>query len=129
MKYSLWTAYGDSKIFAGNKIGLKFQGPCQGSGADPTGWAVISITTLCAYKSKGHGGNFLRHISNLTEHLSSLLFVDDTYLIHINLKDEETPTVTHKAMKDSISIWGQLLIASEGEFKPPKSFYHLIYFC
>ena len=38
-------------------------------------------------------------------------------------------TVAHQAIQDSISNWGQLLIASGGEFKPPKCFYHLISFC
>ena len=68
-------------------------------------------------------------ISNLTINLAALLFVDDTDLIHINLKAEETVTVAHPAMQDSISNWGQLLIASVRAFKPPKCFYHLISFC
>ena len=68
-------------------------------------------------------------VSNLTGHLAALLFVDDTDLIHINLKAEKNVKVAHQAMQDSISNWGQLLIASGGEFKPPKCFYHLISFC
>ena len=68
-------------------------------------------------------------ISNLTGNLADLLFVDDTDLIHINLKSEETATLVHQSMQDSISNWGQLLIASGGSFKPPKCFYHLISFC
>ena len=42
-------------------------------------------------------------ISNLTINLAALLFVDDTDLIHINLKAEETVTVAHQFMQDSIS--------------------------
>ena len=38
-------------------------------------------------------------------------------------------TVAHQAMQDSISNCGQLIIASGRAFKPPKCFYHLIYFC
>ena len=68
-------------------------------------------------------------VSNLTGHLASLFFVDDIDLIHINLKVEETITVAHQATQDSISKWGQFLIASGGSFKPPKCFYHLISFC
>ena len=88
MKYFLWTAYGDSKNFSGSTIELKFQGLCQGSGAAPEGWAVIIITIICAHKSKGRSGHFVCPISNLNGHLEALLFVDDTDLIHINLKDE-----------------------------------------
>jgi hypothetical protein len=43
MKYFLRTAYGDSTDSANSKIEVKFQGLCQGNGAAPTGWAVISI--------------------------------------------------------------------------------------
>ena len=120
MKCFLQTAYGDSKNFSGSTINLKFQGICQGSGAAPAGWAVISITIICAHKRKGHGGHFLCPICNLTGHLAALLFVDDTDLIHINLKAEETVTVAHQFMQDSISNWGQIIIASRGAFKPPK---------
>ena len=88
MKYFLGTAYGDSKNFDGITIELNFQGLCQGSGADLEGWAVIIITIICAHKSKGHGGHFVCTISNLTRHLAALLFVDYTYMIHINLNYE-----------------------------------------
>ena len=67
-------------------------------------------------------------ISKLTGHLEALFFVDDIYLIHINLKDEETVTAAHQTMQYSIYNWGQILINSEGAFKPPKCFYHLISF-
>ena len=68
-------------------------------------------------------------ISNLDGYLADLLFVDDTYLIHINIKVEETVTVSRQAMKYSISNWGKILITSLGAFKPPKCCYHLISFC
>ena len=129
MKYFLWTAYGDSKNFDDSTIELNFQGLCQGSGAAPAGWAVISITIICAYKRKGHGGHFVCPISNMTGHLAALLFVDDKDMIHNNLKAEETLTVSHQAIQDSISNWSQLLIASGGSFKPTNCFYHLISIC
>lgn len=55
MKYFLRTAFGDSKDFAGSSLEVKFQGLCQGNGAAPAGFAVISITILHAHKRKGHG--------------------------------------------------------------------------
>ena len=111
IKYFLWTAYGDSKNFSGSTIELKFQGLFQGSDVATVGWAVISITILCANKRKVHGGHFVCLIFNLTRNLAALLFVDDTDMIYINLKAEETVTVTHKDTQDSISNWGQLIIA------------------
>ena len=58
----------------------------------------------------------------MTGHLAALFFVDDTDLIHINLKSEETVTVSHQAMQDSISNWGQILIASGGHSNHPSVF-------
>ena len=129
IKYFLWTAYGDSNFFSGSTIELNFQGTCQGSGAAPLGWALIRITILCAHKRNGNGGHFVCPISNLTGHLAAKLFLYDTDLIHINIKAEENVTLAHQTMQDSISNWGQLLIASGGALKPPNCFNHLISFC
>ena len=86
MKYFLRTAYGDSTHCAGSTIELKFQGLCQGNGAAPAGWAVISITILDAHKRKGHGGHFVCPISNLTGYLAAILFVNNTDILHIDLR-------------------------------------------
>jgi hypothetical protein len=59
MKYFLHTAYGDSNDFANSKIEVKYQGLCQGNGAVPAGWTVISITVVQAHKRKGHGATFI----------------------------------------------------------------------
>ena len=76
------------KNFFVSTIELKFQGLCQVSSAAPAGWAVISITIICAHKNKGHGGHFVCPISNLTGHLEALFFVYYTYAIQINLRAE-----------------------------------------
>ena len=98
MKYFLRTAYGDSKHCAGSTIELKFQGLCQGNGAAPAGWAVISITILDAHKRKGHGGHFVCPISNLSGHLAAILFVDDTDILHIDLRGNQTVHEAHSAL-------------------------------
>ena len=128
MKYFLRTAYGDSTHCAGSTIELKFQGLCQGNGAAPAGWAVISITILDAHKRKGHGGHFVCPISNLSGHLAAILFVDDTDILHIDLRGNQTVHEAHSALQESIYNWGQLLIATGGAFKPPKCFFHLLSF-
>ena len=63
MKYFLRTAYGNSKRFRGSKIGLKFQELCQGNGAAPAGWAVISIVILGAHKREVHGAKCVCPVS------------------------------------------------------------------
>ena len=63
MKYFLRTVYGDSKNFRGSKLEGKFQGLCQGNGAAPAGWAVVSTSILGVHKRKGHGAHFICPIS------------------------------------------------------------------
>ena len=128
MKYFLRTAYGDSKEYVGSTIEVKFQGLCQGNGAAPAGWAVISITIINAHKRKGHGGHFLCPISRREGHLAAILFVDDTDLIHIDMEQDQSVYQAHAAMQESIENWGQLLIATGGSLKPSKCFYHMISF-
>ncbi len=55
MKFFLRTAFGDSSDFAGALAEVKTQGLCQGNGAAPAGWAVISILILNAYKRNDMG--------------------------------------------------------------------------
>jgi hypothetical protein len=96
MKFFLRTGFGDSKSFAGGGISIKMQGLCQGNGASPAGWVVISICILRAHGKKGHGAKFLSLITKLQHHLSAILYVDDTDLLHINLtKDELVEDVFH----------------------------------
>jgi hypothetical protein len=129
MKYFLRTAYGDSKSFANSKIEVKYQGLCQGNGAAPAGWAVISITILRAHKRKGHGATFACPITKLKFVLAAVLFVDDCDLIHIDMVRDETALETFDKMQSSVNSWGKLLIGSGGAYKPDKCFYHLISFC
>ena len=128
MKYFLRTAYGDSKDFAGSKIEVKFQGLCQGNGAAPAGWAVISITILQAHKEKGHGAHFVCPISDRTGHLAAILYVDDTDIVHLDMRADQAVEEAHVSLRDSVHNWGQLLVATGGAFKPVKCFYHLISF-
>ena len=128
MKYFLQTAFGDSKNFANATLEIKYQGLCQGNGAAPAGWAVISITILGAYKRAGHSATFVCPISKQSGKLSAILFVDDCDLIHIAMDKTEGPAMTHQRLQDAITDWGMLLIATGGGLKPPKCFYHLMAF-
>jgi hypothetical protein len=85
MKNFLRTGFGDSTSFAGGGISIKMQGLCQGNGASPAGWAVISICILRAHGKKGHGAKFICPITNLQQHLSMILYVDNTDILHLDL--------------------------------------------
>lgn len=128
MKYFLRMAFGDSRDFRGSKIEIKYQGLCQGNGAAPAGWAVISITILNAHKRKGHGATFMCPITRVTTALAAILYVDDCDLIHLDMASEDSVFVTFEKMQESVLNWGRLLIAAGGAYKPVKCFYHLISF-
>jgi hypothetical protein len=90
MKFFLRTGFGDLTKFAGKGIHIKTQGLTQENGASPAGWAVISIVILNAHGKKGHGAKFIRPTTKLSYHLSVILYVDDTDLLHINLEEDES---------------------------------------
>ena len=103
MKFFLRTGFGDSKTFAGGGISIKTQGLTQGNGASPAGWAVISICILGAHGKKGHGAKFVCPISNQQHHLSAILYVDDTDILHINLTQDESVDEVHSAIQSSVN--------------------------
>ncbi len=103
MKFFLRTGFGDSTSFAGGGISIKTQGLCQGNGASPAGWAVISICILWAHGKKGHGAKFICPITNLQQHLSAILNVDNTDILHIDLTKDESIDDVHVAIQDSVN--------------------------
>ena len=90
MQFFLRTAFGDSKSAAGFRIEIKTQGLCQGNGAAPAGWAVVSIVILRAHSKKGHKASFRCPISGVSSSLAALLYVDDTDVIHLRMETVES---------------------------------------
>ncbi len=88
----------------------------------------MSICILGAYGKKGHRAKFYCPITNLQHHLSAILYVDDTNLLHINLTKDKTVDKVHAAIQDSVNSWGNLLIATGGVLQPSKCFYLIISF-
>jgi hypothetical protein len=77
---------------------------------------------------KGHGAKFLCPITRRTHHLSAILYVNDTDLLHIDLTKDETVDKVHAAIQDSVNSWGNLLIVTGGALQPNKCFYSIISF-
>lgn len=125
MKFFLRTAYGDSADFATSSVEVKSQGLCQGNGAAPAGWTVISITLLNAHKERGHSATFLTPVSGKERKIAAIIYVDDTDLLHIDLDERESLEETHWALQESMLSWGRLLLASGGSLKPEKCFAYL----
>ncbi len=128
MKFFLRTTYRDLNTAAGLCVDIKMQGLCQGNGAALIGWAVVSITIICAYKRKGHWMKIVCPVSKLIGHTAAVLYVDDTDFIHLDLGKEDTVEEAHSRLQGSVLSWGNLIIATGGSFKPSKCFYHFISF-
>jgi hypothetical protein len=106
VKIFLQMGFGDSTSFAGGGIRIETQGLCQGNGAAPAEWAVISICILRLHSKKRHGAKFLCPISKLKEHLSAILYVDDTDLLHIYLTKDKHMDEVHAAIHESVNSQG-----------------------
>jgi hypothetical protein len=120
MKFFLCTSFGDSWSYAGSVIDIKTQGLCQGNGAAPAGWAVVSIVILNAHKKAGHGAKFLCPISLIRTNQAAVLFVDDTDVIHLDMDQVEDEYEALSGLQRSVTSWGDLLIATGGSLKPSK---------
>lgn len=126
MKFFLRTAFGDSTTFAGGGVEYKTQGMCQGNGAAPAAWGVVSITIINAHKRQHSGATFLCPISAIKRAVAGVLFVDNTDLMHLDMSQQVTYEEVHYEMKSSIHNWGGLLGATGGALKPEKCAYTLI---
>jgi hypothetical protein len=133
MKFYLRTGYGDSTGYAGGSNDSsgdtrKTQGTCQGNGAAPAAWTVMSIPMIAAQQRKDHGAHFIAPISSKEGHLIGGLFVDDTDLFHLDMQVNKNIHQAHSSLQDSIVNWGNLLIATGGALKPIKCSYYLSLF-
>jgi hypothetical protein len=133
MKFFLHTGYGDSEGYAGGDQNdsidpIRTQGMCQGNSASPTVWTVTSIPMIAAHKRKGHGAHLTAKMLEITGHLVNGLFVDDTDLIHLDMRTIKTTMEVHNNLQESVINWGKLLIAMGGALKPAKCLYYLTLF-
>ncbi len=99
MKFFLRTGFGDSTLFSGGRISIKTQGLCQDNGAASAGWAVISICIIGVHRKKGYGAKFLCPITQLQQHLSAILYVNNTDLLHIDLTKNKSVKEVHRAIQ------------------------------
>ena len=83
---------------------------------------------IAVHKRKGHGVHLIAKMSETTGHLVGGLFVDDTDLIHLNMRTIVTTLEAHAKLQESVINWGKLLIARGGALEPAKCSYYLISF-
>ncbi len=107
IKFFLRTGFGNLDSYAGGDYDesddpIRTQGMCQGNGASPTAWMVTSIPMIATHKRKGHGAHFIAKILENTGHLVGRLFVDDTDLIHLDMRTIKTTLEAHIKLQESV---------------------------
>ena len=127
MDHYIRTAFGDSETPYGKKPeDPPPQGILQGNGAGPAGWFAISTLLIDAMKQAGYGYHDWTLIRNRAFHISTLAFVDDTDLIHVNNDPRVTTAQLIEEAQAALTLWEGLIRASGGALAPEKSYWYLI---
>jgi hypothetical protein len=103
MKFFLRTGFGDSTDFVSWTLSIKTSGLCQGNGASPAGWAVVSICIISTHKKKGHGVHFISPITKLKSHLVGIIHVDDTDLVHFCMGEDQGKEESFYFLQEAIT--------------------------
>jgi hypothetical protein len=83
MQFFLRTGFGESTVSYGSSITNLLQGLCQGNGAAPPGWQLLSALMITVHKAQGFGMKLLSPITGMLICLAGILYVDDTDLIQM----------------------------------------------
>jgi hypothetical protein len=82
MKFFQKTAQGDSMTFMGGRgKDNPLQGLCQGNGATPACWLMLSTVLMHCYQRQGFGLRIISPISSAIIDFLGEIYVDDTDLI------------------------------------------------
>ena len=130
MKFYQRTAFGDSTSFMGGRDrDNPLHGLCQGNGAAPACWLMVSSLLMHCYHRKGWGSSLLSPISGTLISFLGEIYVDDTDLI-IMRPTYMTADDLWDDLQTSVKGWGDLLLATGGALNPSKcSWYLTDYIC
>ncbi len=121
MKFFQRTARGDSTTFMGGRDkGNPLQGLCQGNGAGPACWPMLSSVLMHCYKRQGFGSRINSPISGTIIDFLGEIYVDDTDLI-ITRPEFTTEQETQEGLWEVAWAWASGLNATGGAINPEKS--------
>ena len=123
--FFLRTGWGESKGFIGGNILKILHGLCQGNGAAPTSWLVLSSVLVTIYKNLGFSSRVESPITRVWLDIMGVLYVDDTDLFTMTECVRSRHDVWEEA-QGALPAWGKLLIVTGGLLKPEKCFYYMV---
>ena len=126
MKFFQRTAWGDSRTYMGGRTTARpLHGLCQGNGAAPACWLMLSSLLMHAYKRQGFGASITSPISRMLLAFMGEMFMDDTDLI-VMRPDLRTGEEVFDELQSSVWNWGINLNATGGGLKGPKCYWWLL---
>ena len=121
LEHVIRTAYGDSTThYGGEKWESDPSGICQGNGAGPAIWAIVSSPLFECLRQKGYGVELTSAITKTYLHLAGFAFVDDADTVQTGEKGEATDSVVEKAQAE-LNLWEELIRATGGGLEGEKS--------
>ncbi len=121
MKFFQRTARGDSTMFMGGRgRDNPLQGLCQGNGAGPACWLMLSSVLMHCYNHQGYRLRIISPISGAIIDFLGEIFVDDTELI-ITRPEFTTAQETQEGLQGAAWAWALVLNETGGAINPKKS--------
>ncbi len=121
MKFFQQTAQGDSMTFMGGRgKDNPLQGLCQGNGAAPACWLMLSSVLMHCYQCQGFGLHIISPMSGAIIDFLGEIYDDNTDLI-ITWPDFDTAARTREGLRASAWTWASGLNATGGAINPEKS--------
>ena len=126
MQYFQRTGRGDSNTYMGGRpAGDPLHGICQGNGAGPAMWLILSSLMAKIYGEDGHGSFLISPITKEVAKFMGQIFVDDTDLLKFLQGLYDIDELMDSAQCD-LDKWTELLIATGGALNPEKCYWYLV---
>jgi hypothetical protein len=126
MRYFQRTGRGDSNTYMGGRpADDPLQGICQGNGAGPAMWLILSSLMAKIYRDDGHGSFLTSPITKEEAKFMGQIFVDDTDLLKFLQGLYDIEELMNSAQRD-LDKWTELLIATGGALNPGKCYWYLV---
>lgn len=125
MQFSIRTAFGESPILHVGSSTAPYHGLCQGNGAAPAGWTVISLVNVCRQRSNGHFIPISSAISGTSTDLCAVLYCYDTDLFLLG-DDCTTQEDLLSKLQKAVDCWAGGLSVSGGTLKLRKCHNYLV---
>ena len=130
MRFFQQTGRGDLNTFMGGRPGTNpLQGLCQGNGAAPACWLMLSSLMMNVYRRGDHVSTLVSPISEKTIEFMGEIYVDDTDLLTKLPEVFDSDTVL-LAAQNNFEKWAELLIATGRALNPDKRYWYMVsYVC